>query len=114
MHSALRSALAFNMKGIIAQKLLPSIMEGVQRVPSVEIMTFNPTVRKLILEEQDVKLSDAIRIGYEVGMQDFTLSLKKLVQARMIDRATAFEVAPNLEALKMSLKGIEVKEPGMI
>jgi twitching motility protein PilT len=114
MHSALRSALAFNMKGIVAQKLLPSIMEGVQRVPTVEIMTFNPTVRKLILEEQDVKLTDAIRIGYEVGMQDFTLSLKKLVQARMIDRATAFEVAPNLESLKMALKGIEVKEPGMI
>jgi twitching motility protein PilT len=114
MHSALRSALAFNMKGIVAQKLLPSIMEGVQRVPTVEIMTFNPTVRKLILEEQDVKLADAIRIGYEVGMQDFTLSLKQLVQARMIDRATAFEVAPNLDALKMALKGIEVKEPGMI
>ena len=114
MHTALRSALAFNMKGIVAQKLLPSIVEGVQRVPTVEIMTFNPTVRKLILEEQDEKLSDAIRIGYEVGMQDFTLSLKQLVQARMIDRATAFEVAPNLEALKMALKGIEVKEPGMI
>jgi twitching motility protein PilT len=114
MHAALRSALAFNMKGIVAQKLLPSIMEGVQRVPSVEIMTFNPTVRKLILDEQDVKLTDAIRIGYEVGMQDFTLSLKKLVQSRMIDRATAFEVAPNLESLKMALKGIEVKEPGMI
>ena len=114
MHAALRSALAFNMKGIIAQKLLPSIMEGVQRVPAVEIMTFNPTVRKLVLEEQDVKLADAIRIGYEVGMQDFTLSLKKLVQARMIDRATAFEVAPNIESLKMALKGIEVKEPGMI
>lgn len=114
MHSALRSALAFNMKGIVAQKLLPSILEGVQRVPTVEIMTFNPTVRKLVLEEHDEKLSDAIRIGYEVGMQDFTLSLKKLVQARMIDRATAFEVAPNLESLKMALKGIEVKEPGML
>jgi len=114
MHSAIRSALAFNMKGIVAQKLLPSIMEGVQRVPTVEIMTFNPTVRKLVLEEQDEKLSDAIRIGKEVGMQDFTMSLKKLVQARMIDRATAFEVAPNIEALKMALKGIEVKESGMV
>ena len=114
MHSALRSALAFNMKGIVAQKLLPSIMEGVQRVPAVEIMTFNPTVRKLVLEEQDTRLADAIRIGYEVGMQDFTRSLKLLVQARMVDRATAFEVAPNLEALKMALKGIEVKEPGIL
>jgi twitching motility protein PilT len=114
MHSAIRSALTFNMKGIVAQKLLPSILEGVQRVPSVEIMTFNPTVRKLLLEKSDEKLSDAIRIGYAEGMQDFTKSLKDLVQAKKIDRATAFEVAPNVEALKMALKGIEVKEPGIL
>ena len=114
MHSAIRSALAFNMKGIVAQKLLPSIKEGVQRVPTVEIMMFNPTVRKLILEEQDEKLPDAIRIGLNEGMQDFTMSLKYLVQERLIDRATAFEVAPNVEALKMALKGIEVKEPGIL
>ena len=63
MHPALRSAMAFNMKAIIAQKLLPSIKPGVGRVPTVEIMTFNPTVRKLILEEKDDKLADAIRIG---------------------------------------------------
>lgn len=114
MHSAIRSALVFNMKGIIAQKLLPSIKEGVGRVPTVEIMTFNPTVRKLILEAHDEKLPDAIRIGANEGMQDFTMSLKHLVEAEMIDRATAFEVAPNAEALKMALKGIDVKEPGIL
>ena len=41
MHSALRSAIAINMKGIVAQKLLKSIKPGVGRVPTVEIMTFN-------------------------------------------------------------------------
>ena len=30
----------------------------------------------------------------------------------MIDRPTAFEVAPNPEALKMALKGIEVRSAG--
>ncbi len=114
MHPAIRSALVFNMRGIVAQKLLPSIKEGVQRVPTVEIMMFNPTVRKLILDEQDEKLPDAIRIGRNEGMQDFTGSLKELVTDRLIDRATAFEVAPNIEALKMALKGIEVKEPGIL
>ena len=38
MHGALRSAIAFNMRGIIAQKLLKSIKPGVGRVPTVEIM----------------------------------------------------------------------------
>ncbi len=114
MHTAIRSALGFNMKGIVAQKLLPSILPGVQRVPTCEIMTFNPTVRKLVLEGQDEKLGDAIRISAQEGMQDFTMSLKSLVQMKKIDRATAFEVAPSVEALKMALKGIEVKEPGIL
>ena len=114
MHNALRSAIAMNMKGIIAQKLLKSIKPGVGRVPTVEIMKFTPTVRKLILEEEDHKLGDAIRIGVEDGMQDFTQSLKKLVDDGLIDREVAMEVAPNREALKMALKGIEVKQPGIL
>lgn len=114
MHNALRSAIAMNMKGIVAQKLLKSIKPGVGRVPTVEIMKFSPTVRKLILEEEDHKLADAIRIGAEDGMQDFTQSLKKLVDDGLIDREVAMEVAPNREQLKMALKGIEVKQPGIL
>lgn len=114
MHNALRSAIAFNMKGIVAQKLLPSIREDVGRVPTVEVMTFTPTVRKLILEHSDEKLPDAIRIGAEEGMQDFTMSLKSLVDKELIDRPTAFAVAPNVEALKMALKGIDVSQPGIL
>ena len=114
MHSAIRSAIAMNMKAIVAQKLLKSIRPGVGRVPTCEIMTFNPTVRKLILEEQDHKLADAIRIGEEEGMQDFTKSLKDLIDQELIDRPTAFQVAPNKEALKMRLKGINVSQPGIL
>jgi twitching motility protein PilT len=114
MHGAIRSAIAFNMKAVVAQKLLPSIQEGVGRVPTCEIMTFNPTVRKLILEGKDEKLPDAIRIGAEEGMQDFTMSLQQLVDDKLIDRPTAFQVAPNKDALKMALKGINVSQPGIL
>src|SRR6187431_2475929 len=91
MHPALRSAIAFNMRGLVAQKLLPSIKPGVSRVPTVEIMTFSGTVRKLILEENDSKLPDAIRIGAREGMQDFTMSLVDLVNRDLIDRTVALE-----------------------
>jgi twitching motility protein PilT len=114
MHGALRSAIANNMKGIVAQKLLKSIKPGVPRVPTCEVMTFNPTVIKLVLEGQDHKLSDAIRIGAEEGMQDFTMSLKQLIDDELIDRPTAFAVAPNQDSLKMALKGIDVKAPGIL
>ena len=74
----------------------------------------NPTVQKLILEGKDSKLPDAIRIGKDDGMQDFTMSLKDLIDRELIDRATAFEVAPNVDALKMALKGINVAQPGIL
>jgi twitching motility protein PilT len=114
LHAAVRSSIVFNMKAIIAQKLLPGIRPGVKRVPTCEIMTFSPTIRKLIQEGKDEKLGDAIRISAAEGMQDFTMSLKHLVDEKLIDRATAFEVAPNPEALKMALKGIQVKEAGIL
>jgi twitching motility protein PilT len=102
------------MKGIVAQKLLRSIKPGVGRVPTCEVMTFTPMIRKLILESKDEKLADAIRIGAAEGMQDFTMSLKSLIDQELIDRPTAFEVAPNPDLLKMTLKGINVSQPGII
>ncbi|WP_390844980.1 type IV pilus twitching motility protein PilT [Anatilimnocola floriformis] len=114
MHKAIRSAIAFNMKGIVAQKLLKSIKPGVPRVPTCEIMLFNAIIKKIVLESQDNKLADAIRIGAADGMQDFTMSLKQLIDDNLIDRPTAFEVAPNPDALKMALKGINVSQPGII
>jgi twitching motility protein PilT len=114
MHGSLRSAIAFNMKGIVAQKLLPAIQEDVGRVPSVEVLTFSPTVRKLILEASDEKLPDVIRMSPNEGMQDFTMSLKGLVDQGLITQAAALEVAPNPEALRMALKGISVSQPGIL
>jgi len=114
MHSAIRSSMGFNMRAIVAQKLLPTIREDPKRVPSVEIMTFNPTVRKLILEEQDEKLYAAMRIGREEGMQLFNDSLYDFIDREYISRATAFEVSPNVEELKMRLKGIDVKAAAIL
>ncbi|MCG8648434.1 MAG: PilT/PilU family type 4a pilus ATPase [Pirellulales bacterium] len=114
MHGAIRAAIAFNMKGIVAQKLLKSIKPGVSRVPTCEVMTFTTMIRKLVLEGEDNKLPDAIRIGEDDGMQDFTMSLKGLIDDELIDRPTAFAVAPNKDALKMALKGIDVKAPGIL
>jgi twitching motility protein PilT len=114
MHSALRQALAFNLKAIVAQKLLPSIKPGVQRVPTNEIMMLNPTIRDLIIKGEDKKLPDAIRIGFLEGMLDFTESLRRLVEDGLVDKATALEVAPNPEQLKMVLKGIKVSAPGIL
>ncbi|HET6327588.1 MAG TPA: PilT/PilU family type 4a pilus ATPase [Planctomycetaceae bacterium] len=117
MHKALRGSMAFNMRAIVAQKLIKTICEdgkGPGRVPIVEIMTFNPTVKKLILEEQDEKLPAAMRIGKEEGMQRFNESLYAFLQKDMISRAAAFEISPNVEELKMMIKGIDVKAAAIL
>ncbi len=114
MHSAIRASMAMNMKAIVGQKLLKTIVDKPSRVPIVEIMLFNPTVRKLVLESMDEKLASAIRIGKDEGMQLFNDSLYSFVTREMISRADAFEISPNVEELKMMIKGIQVKGPSIL
>jgi twitching motility protein PilT len=77
-------------------------------------MIFNGVIRKLILESTDEKLPAAIRIGKAEGMQQFNDSLYHFLKKEFISRADAFEVSPNAEELKMMLKGIDVKGPGIL
>ncbi|MSR30053.1 MAG: PilT/PilU family type 4a pilus ATPase [Gemmataceae bacterium] len=111
-HPAIRQAMANNLKAVIAQKLVKGLRKP--RTPTNEIMVVNPTIRKLISECEDNKIPDAIRIGYQEGMVDFTENLRQLVERGDVDKATALEFAPNPEALKMALKGIKVSTPGIL
>jgi twitching motility protein PilT len=111
-HTAIRQALANNLRAVVAQKLIRGLKKG--RVPTNEIMIVNPIVRKLITEGEDNKLPDAIRMCYLEGMVDFTENLRQLVERGDCDRATALEIAPNPEALKMAFKGIKVAAPGIL
>lgn len=116
-HNAIRQTLAFNLKAIVAQKLLKTTPElqakGINRVPINEVLIVNPSVRKAISDDQDERLVDIIKIAVNEGMQDFTKALVDRVEADMITRDAAFEVAPNPEALKMALKGIKIPVSGL-
>jgi twitching motility protein PilT len=113
-HGAVRMSLSFNLKAVVAQKLLPSILPGVQRVPTNEIMIVNPRIREMILKGEDAKLLDAIRANYNEGMIDFNENLRQLVELGRIDKATALEFSPNADQLKMMLKGIKVAASGLV
>ena len=114
MHHAIRQALAFNLKAVVCQKLLPCIKPGKSRIPAMEIMLINPIIKELMIKEEDKKIGDAIRICAQEGMVELNDHLRQLVEAGEIDRATALEVAPNPEALKMALKGIKVMQAGFV
>lgn len=102
----IRQSLSFNLRAIVCQKLLPSIKPGVERVPAVEILLVNPSVRLLIETHRETEILDVIRASYGDGMQDFTEHLRMLVEAEFIDHKTAYDAAPNPEELRMRLKGI--------
>ena len=114
MHASLRSALETNLKAVVAQKLLPSISKNVSRVPAVEVLIMNSMIRKLVIEEEDEKLADAVRLGSQDKMQDFNMSLKSLIDQALISQDVAMEVSPNKQQLKMVLKGIDVAQGGLL
>jgi twitching motility protein PilT len=110
----IRQSLVFNLQAIITQKLLPSILEGVSRVPAVEILISNPMIKKLIEDARETDITAVLRNSYKEGMQDFTESLRQLVEKEWIEVETAYEVAPNPEELKMRLRGISTSGGGII
>ena len=103
---ALRQALAFSLRGIVCQKILPSCKEGVGLVPAQEILLCTPTVQKLIVDAEDKKLESVVRGAREDGMQDFNQSLMDLVAEGLISEQAALEGSHNAEQLAMNLKGI--------
>jgi twitching motility protein PilT len=102
----IRQSMAFNLKAILCQKLLPSCKEGVKVVPAVEILFVNPSAQKLIMEGEDKKLQELIRASREEGMQDFNQSIHDLLQKGFITKKTALTYSPNPEQLKMLMQGI--------
>jgi len=113
-HGAVRQSLGFNLKAVVAQKLIPSIKPGVHRVPTNEVMIINPRIREMILKSEDSKLLDAIRANYSEGMVDFNENLRTLVERGDVDKSTALEFSPNPEQLRMALKGIKVSASGLV
>lgn len=103
-----------NLQGIICQKLLPSIRKGLARVPAVEIMIANSTIRKLIHEHREKDIKTVIRNSYNEGMIDFNEHLRQLVEKEDISPAAAFEASPNPDELRMKLKGIEITGGGLV
>ena len=110
----LRQSMAFNLRAIVCQKLVPSIAKGVGHVPAVEVLLTNPSVRQLLQESRETELNDVIRSNDREGMRTFTQSLLELVQNEQVDPKVACDHAPNPQELKMLLKGIIASRSGLL
>ena len=101
----IRKLLAYNLRAIVYQKLLPTLHAHIARIPALEILINTPAVQKYILEGREGELLDIIK-GREAGMQDFTTALVDLVEKEFIHQSVALQSTPKPEELRMRLKGI--------
>jgi len=101
----IRKLLAYNLRAIVYQKLLPTLHQNIARIPALEILISTPAVQKYILEGREGELLDIIK-SRDAGMIDFTSSLVDLVEKEYIHQSVALQSTPKPEELRMRLKGI--------
>ena len=104
-HALVRTSLAFNLKAVLNQKLLPTA-EGKGMLPVVESMFVSPIIRKLILEKEDAKIADAFARDAEAGSEAYNKVLNRLFQEKKVTGDAALSASPNPEELKMNMRGI--------
>lgn len=109
-----RQSLSIAIKAIVSQVLVPCLKEGVDRIPALEILIANASIRKLISEGRETDLPSVIRSSTEEGMQDLTYHLCELVKEGYVDPKDAYKHAPNKDELKMALKGIKSTTSGIL
>jgi twitching motility protein PilU len=101
-HKQVLLDLSLNLKGVISQRLLPSLGGGM--VLATEVLLQSAYSSALIQKGQIDMLKDAIKKGTEVGMQLFDDSLFKLYKQRRISQEEALHHADSRTDLALKIK----------
>jgi twitching motility protein PilT len=113
-HNFIRSSMANGLKAVLAQRLVPCVRPNVDRVPATEVLLTSPTVQDKIRDGIDEDMPAIIQSSEGEGMHDFTGSLARLVEEEWVDLRTAERFAPNREALRSKVRGIQVAADKLI
>jgi twitching motility protein PilT len=112
MQQQARFMLAGTLRGVIAQRLVPSV-DGSRRIPIVEALVSTGRVRDLILEpSRPEDLNRIIAEGEYYGMQTFDQSLIGRVNQGLISMDEAMRVASNPSDLKLQASAPTTQIPG--
>lgn len=100
-----RLSLAGVLQGIVSQRLIPTV-EGKRRA-AMEILVKTPTIEKLIMENRDYEISDAIESGSEhYKSQSFDQSIFDLYSDGTISKEHALNNATSAPDLKLKMSGL--------
>jgi twitching motility protein PilT len=100
-----RMTLASVIKGIISQRLIPTV-DG-KRTAALEILIRTPRIEQLIAENRDIEIPDTIAEGKELyKSQTFDQGILDLYLAGRISKEDAFASATSASDLKLRMEGL--------
>jgi len=107
----IRLSVAGVLQGIISQRLIPTV-DGGRRV-AMEILVRTPTIEKLIMENRDYEIRDAIENGREhYKSQSFDQSIFDLYSDGIISKEQAKNYATSASDLELRISGLTDGKPG--
>jgi twitching motility protein PilU len=95
--------LALNLRGIIAQQLIPT-RDGTGRVAAIEILINSPYISELIKKGEIGSIKEVMEKSNELGMQTFDQALFNQYQQSLITYADAIHHADSPNDLRLMIK----------
>ena len=86
--SQVRSMVSESLRAIVSQRLLPAI-DGVRRLPALEVLFVKPAVSNLIREEKTFQIRSVMQVGRAEGMTLLDDSLNDLVKSGQVAKDVA-------------------------
>ncbi|WP_286235320.1 PilT/PilU family type 4a pilus ATPase [Thalassotalea sediminis] len=102
-HGKLLFDLALNLRGIVAQQLIPT-RDGNGRVAAIEILLNSPYIAELIKKGEVGDIKEVMEKSTEQGMQTFDQALFNLYQRGLINYADAIHHADSPNDLRLMIK----------
>ncbi|MBN2815297.1 MAG: PilT/PilU family type 4a pilus ATPase [Campylobacterales bacterium] len=100
-----RLSVAGVIQGVISQRLVPTVDGG--RRAAMEILVRTPTIEKLIMENRDYEIRDAIEAGKDhYKSQSFDQSILDLYNSGIISKEQAMENATSASDLELKMNGL--------
>ncbi len=100
-----RLSLAGVIQGIVSQRLIPTLDK--KRRAAIEVLVRTPRIEKLIMENRDFEIHDAIEAGREhYHSQTFDQSLYDLYNNKIISKENALSHATSPADLKLRMSGL--------
>ena len=95
--------LSLNLKGVVAQQLVPTV-DGKGRRVAIEVLLGTPLIQDYIRNGEIHKLKEVMKDSTQMGMRTFDQSLFELYQAGVINYDDALRYADSQNEVRLRIK----------